>query len=79
MAVTDRTPNFLARCNALGLSEAVQNSLTTAGLDAISKFAFSSSYVPGQQDEQPFSQAMALALVGHRMLVKWPLCGGSYM
>ncbi len=62
MAVTDSAPNFLARCNALGLSEAVQNSLTTAGLDTISIFAFSSSYVPGQQDEQPFSQAMALAL-----------------
>ena len=62
MAVTDSTPNFLARCNALGLSETVQDSLTAAGLDTISKFAFSSSYVPGQQDEQPFSQAMALAL-----------------
>ena len=62
MAVTDSAPNFLARCNALGLSEIVQNSLTAAGLDAISKLAFSSSYVPGQQDEQPFSQAMALAL-----------------
>ena len=47
MAVTDSTPNFLARCNALGLTEAVQDKLVEAGLDTISKFAFSSSYVPG--------------------------------
>lgn len=62
MAVTDSTPNFLARCNALGLSEGIQDKLVDAGLDTISKFAFSSSYVPGQQDETPFAQAIQDAL-----------------
>lgn len=56
------TPNFLARCNALGLSDNIQNGLVAAGLDTISKFAFSSSYVPGQQDETPFAQAIQDAL-----------------
>ena len=62
MSVTDSTPNFLARCSALGLSEQIQDELVLAGLDTISKFAFSSSYVPGQQDEQPFKDAMQAAL-----------------
>ena len=62
MSVTDSTPNFLARCSALGLSEQIQDELVVAGLDTISKFAFSSSYVPGQQDEQPFRDAMQAAL-----------------
>ena len=62
MSVTDSTPNFLARCLALGLSEQIQDELVLAGLDTISKLAFSSSYVPGQQDEQPFRDAMDAAL-----------------
>ena len=62
MSVTDSTPNFLARCSALGLSEQIQDELVVAGLDTISKFAFSSSHVPGQQDEQPFRDAMQAAL-----------------
>ena len=62
MSVTDSAPNFLARCSALGLSEQIQDELVLAGLDTISKFAFSSSYVPGQQDEQPFRDAMQAAL-----------------
>ena len=62
MSVTDSTPNFLARCSALGLSEQIQDEVVVAGLDTISKFAFSSSYVPGQQDEQPFRDAMRAAL-----------------
>ena len=62
MSVTDSTPNFLAPCSALGLSEQIQDELCQSGLDTISKFAFSSSYVPGQQDEQPFRDAMQAAL-----------------
>ena len=62
MSVTDSTPNFLARCSALGLSEQIQDELCQSGLETISKFAFSSSYVPGQQDEQPFKDAMMAAL-----------------
>ena len=60
--MTDSNPNFLARCSALGLSEQIQDELVVAGLDTISKFALSSSYVPGQQDEQPFRDAMQAAL-----------------
>ena len=62
MSVTDSTPNFLARCVALGVSDQIQQELVAAGLDTISKYAFSSSYVPGQQDEQPFRDALLGAL-----------------
>ena len=62
MALTDSEPNFRARCGALGLSTAITDSLCTAGVGTIAKFAFSSSFVPGMQEERPFVNAMATAL-----------------
>ena len=55
MSVTDSSP-------ALGISQAIQDALVAAGLHAISKYAFSSAYVPGQTDERPFVEAIAAAL-----------------
>ena len=63
MAVTDSAPNFLARCNALGIATPVQDALVASGLDTISKFAFSSSYVPGQTNERPSVETITNALL----------------
>ena len=38
--------------------------LCASGINTISKYAFSSSYVPGAPDEQPFTDAMGAALGG---------------
>ena len=62
MSLTDSEPNFRARCNALGLSTTVTDALCTSGVGTIAKFAFSSSFVPGMQEERPFTNAMATAL-----------------
>ena len=62
MSVTDSVPNFLARCSVLGIAQNVQDALVAAGLDTISKYAFSSAYVPGQTDERPFVDAITAAL-----------------
>ena len=63
MAVTDSAPNFLARCASLGITQTVQDSLVASGLDTISKFAFCSSYVPGQTNVRPFVEAITNALM----------------
>ena len=63
MAVTDSAPTFLARCASLGITQTVQDSLVASGLDTISKFAFCSSYVPGQTNERPFVEAITNALM----------------
>ncbi len=47
----------------LGISQPVQDSLVASGLDTISKFAFCSSYVPGQTNERPFVEAITNALM----------------
>ncbi len=62
MSLTDSEPNFRARCNALGLATTVTDALCTSGVGAIAKFAFSSSFVPGMQEERPCTAAMATAL-----------------
>ena len=62
MALTDSEVNFRARCGALGLPTTITDALCTAGVGTIAKFAFSSSFVPGMQEERPFVTAMATAL-----------------
>lgn len=62
MSVADSEPNFRARCSALSVDNTVVESLCSAGLNTISRFAFSSSFVPGMQEERPFKIAMADAL-----------------
>ena len=59
MSLTDSEPNFRSRCLALGLDEAVVTMLIDSGIKTISKYAFSSSYVPG---ETPFTNAIQTAL-----------------
>ena len=62
MALTDSEPNFRARCKMNSLADAVTSALCTSGINTIAKFAFSSSFVPGMQDETPFKQAMEAAI-----------------
>ena len=58
MSLTDSSANFRARADALGVDSAVLRLLVGGGLDTMSKFAFSSAYVPGQQDETRFVEAL---------------------
>ena len=58
MSLTDSSANFRARADALGVDSAVVRLLVDGGLDTMSKFAFSSAYVPGQQDETQFVEAL---------------------
>ena len=62
MSLTDSEPNFRSRCAALGLEEDVVTQLVASGINTIAKYAFSSSYVPGMQDEAPFTNAIQEAL-----------------
>ena len=62
MSLTDSEPNFRSRCAALGLEEDVVTQLVASGINTIAKYAFSSSYVPGMQDETPFTNAIQEAL-----------------
>ena len=47
-------PVFLDRAASAGLAPDVVELVTKAGLDTLSSFAFSSSYVPGSGEEKPF-------------------------
>ncbi|CAE7034318.1 unnamed protein product [Symbiodinium sp. CCMP2592] len=62
MSVTDSAANFRARAIALGLDEAVLQKIVDGGIDTLAKFAFSSSYTPGAQDEKPFLDSIATLL-----------------
>jgi len=62
MSLTDSEPNFRSRCAALGLEDDVVTQLVASGINTIAKYAFSSSYVPGMQDETPFTNAIQEAL-----------------
>ena len=62
MSLTDSEPNFRPRCLALGLDEALVTTLVDSGISTISKYAFSSSYVPGMADETPFTNAIQTAM-----------------
>ena len=62
MSLTDSEPNFRSRCLALGLDEALVTTLVDSGINTISKYAFSSSYVPGMADETPFTNAIQTAM-----------------
>ena len=62
MAATDSKPVFRQRATVVGVPEAVIDKLVGNGLDTLAKYAFSSSYVPGQADERPFLAAIRGAL-----------------
>ena len=58
MSVTDSIPTFKARAAALGLAEDVIELFMDAKVDTLSKYAFCSSYVPGQSNETEFLTAL---------------------
>ena len=58
MAITDSEAAFKARAAALGLQEPVLQLLVDGGLNTMSRFAFSSAYVPGHPDETAFVAAL---------------------
>ena len=60
----DSTAVFRDRCRQLTITDAVLQSLLAAGLDTMSKFAFSSSFVPGGIDDQPFVNMITAACGG---------------
>ena len=62
MSLTHSEPNFRARATALGLSDDVVEALCNNGVNTLAKYAFSSSYVPGNSDESPFVTAMTTAI-----------------
>lgn len=62
MSVTDSEPNFRSRCAINQLDQTIIDALCTAGINTVSKFAFSSSFVPGMADETPFNTAMQNAI-----------------
>ncbi|CAE7242699.1 unnamed protein product, partial [Symbiodinium sp. CCMP2456] len=59
MAITESKANFSSRAKALGLEDAVLAKFVGEGIDCMSKFAFLSSFVPGNTDEKPFTDAVA--------------------
>eukprot|EP00439_Symbiodinium_sp_Y106_P001838 s9507_g1.t1 len=58
MSVTDSVPTFKARAAALGLAADVVDLFLDAKVDTLSKYAFCSSYVPGQANESEFIAAL---------------------
>eukprot|EP00435_Cladocopium_sp_Y103_P074000 s181_g46.t1 len=62
MALTDSEPNFRSRASSLGTDGGVIDSLCTHGINTLAKYAFCSSYVPGNSDETPFTNALQAAL-----------------
>ena len=59
MSVTDSVANFRARATKVSVSSEVVDLLVGAGVDSLSKFAFSSSYYPGAADDTPFVRFVA--------------------
>eukprot|EP00439_Symbiodinium_sp_Y106_P068674 s2442_g11.t1 len=51
-----------SRATALGLDEAVLAKFVGSGIDCMSKYAFLSSFVPGNTDEKPFTDAVVKVL-----------------
>ena len=62
MAITESKANFASRATALGLDEAVLSKFVGSGIDCMSKYAFLSSFVPGNTDEKPFTDAVVKVL-----------------
>lgn len=62
MSATDSTPVFKQRARLVGVPDEVVGKLVDSGLDTLAKYAFCSSYVPGQADERPFIDVVARAL-----------------
>ena len=62
MSLTDSEPNFRARAISLGISTEILEALCGHGVNTLAKFAFSSAYVPGNNDEAPFVTAMQAAI-----------------
>ena len=62
MSLTDSEPNFRARATSLGIANDILEALCVNGVNTLAKFAFSSSYIPGNSDEAPFVAAMHAAI-----------------
>ena len=62
MAITESKANFASRATALGLDEAVLAKFVSSGIDCMSKYAFLSSFVPGNTGEKPFTDAVVKVL-----------------
>ena len=62
VSLTDSAANFQASALKLGLDPAVLKLVTDGGVDAIAKYAFVSSFVPGGSDEWPFVDALTALL-----------------
>ena len=59
---SDSKPVFKDRCHAAGLSETITETVVNAGFDTLSKFAFSSSCVPGSGDDSAFIKTLRAVL-----------------
>lgn len=58
----DSEPVFTDRAKAAGLSEDVIKLVHDAGFKSLSKFAFSSSYIPGSGDDSAFVKTLRAVL-----------------
>ncbi|CAE7447220.1 IPI1, partial [Symbiodinium sp. CCMP2456] len=73
MAITESKANFASRAKALGLEDAVLAKFVGEGIDCMSKFAFLSSFVPGNTDEKPFTDAVSKVLGREPLLAELSL------
>ncbi|CAE7606611.1 unnamed protein product [Symbiodinium sp. CCMP2456] len=62
MSITESVANFSARAQKLGLSDEVLQLVIDGGVDTLAKFAYVSSFIPGQSDETPFVTALKALL-----------------
>ena len=58
MSITESEANFSARAQKLGLSADVLQLVVDGGVNTLAKFAYVSSFIPGQSDETPFVAAL---------------------
>ncbi|CAE7434029.1 SLC24A2 [Symbiodinium sp. CCMP2592] len=54
MSITESEANFSSRAAKLGLKAEVLQLLVDGGVNTLAKFAYVSSFIPGQSDEGPF-------------------------
>ena len=62
MATVESEAAFASRASNIGLSAAIITALKTRGIATFGRFAFSSSYQPGSNDETPFKEMVAETL-----------------
>ena len=58
MSITESEAKFSARAQKLGLKNDAVQLLADGGVNALAKFAYVSSFIPGQSDEAPFVRAI---------------------